>query len=265
MALIQTLLAQQLGVRVPIIQAPMAGGPWTSSAWPPLCPMPVPWVSGGGCARARRPGRRDRGTRQLTSRPFAVNLFAPLPPPATDRVEAWSRLTGAPGPEFWGRARALVQGPARGRGGGAGGDDQRHVRLPVPGRGGQCGRRGRSGRRKVGKGAVKVETATTVPEAVQLERAGFDAVVAPGFEAGGHRGAFQKSPETSLVGTLALSTSGGGRGVDSRHRSAVSWTVGDAHRNGVDAQLSNSEPRSSAASTPGPARRIDRRWARSPR
>jgi nitronate monooxygenase len=47
-------------------------------------------------------------------------------------------------------------------------------------------------------------TATTPREAAELERAGVDAVVAQGAEAGGHRGSFGGPPEAGLIGTLAL-------------------------------------------------------------
>jgi nitronate monooxygenase len=54
------------------------------------------------------------------------------------------------------------------------------------------------------RGIATIGTATTVQEAVLLEQAGVDAVVASGFEAGGHRGSFLKSAEASLTGTFAL-------------------------------------------------------------
>jgi nitronate monooxygenase len=55
------------------------------------------------------------------------------------------------------------------------------------------------------KGLVIAGTATTVDEAVALERAGVDIVVAQGSEAGGHRGTFDNAKaDSSLVGTLAL-------------------------------------------------------------
>lgn len=53
-------------------------------------------------------------------------------------------------------------------------------------------------------GIIVVGTATTVAEAQALEAAGVDMVVASGFEAGGHRAAFLRPAEESLVGTLAL-------------------------------------------------------------
>jgi nitronate monooxygenase len=51
---------------------------------------------------------------------------------------------------------------------------------------------------------LTVGTATTVDEARALDEAGVNAIVATGFEAGGHRGAFLRSPEDGLIGTLAL-------------------------------------------------------------
>jgi nitronate monooxygenase len=51
---------------------------------------------------------------------------------------------------------------------------------------------------------VTIGTATTPEEAVALEQAGVDLVVASGFEAGGHRGSFLRSSENSLTGTISL-------------------------------------------------------------
>lgn len=53
-------------------------------------------------------------------------------------------------------------------------------------------------------GASLMGTATTVDEAVALERGGVDAIVASGSEAAGHRVSFLEPAESSLVGTLAL-------------------------------------------------------------
>ena len=54
------------------------------------------------------------------------------------------------------------------------------------------------------RGVVLIGTATTVDEAIALERAGVDVVAASGFEAGGHRGSFLRPSEDSLIGTMAL-------------------------------------------------------------
>lgn len=47
-------------------------------------------------------------------------------------------------------------------------------------------------------------TATSLDEAIAIENAGIDAVVATGFDAGGHRVSFLDKAEESLVGTFSL-------------------------------------------------------------
>lgn len=54
------------------------------------------------------------------------------------------------------------------------------------------------------RGIYTIATATTPDEAVALADAGVDAIVASGFEAGGHRGSFLAPAEDSLIGTIAL-------------------------------------------------------------
>lgn len=54
------------------------------------------------------------------------------------------------------------------------------------------------------RGIRVIGAATTVDEAVALDAAGVDAIVATGFEAAGHRVSFLRAPEDSLVGIFAL-------------------------------------------------------------
>ncbi len=51
---------------------------------------------------------------------------------------------------------------------------------------------------------ITIGTATTPDEAMALEKAGVDAVVATGFEAGGHRVSFLRPADESLTGTFSL-------------------------------------------------------------
>jgi nitronate monooxygenase len=53
-------------------------------------------------------------------------------------------------------------------------------------------------------GIKTIGAATTVDEAVALQNAGVEAIVATGFEAGGHRVSFLQSAEDSLTGSFAL-------------------------------------------------------------
>src|SRR6266699_2183831 len=54
------------------------------------------------------------------------------------------------------------------------------------------------------KSILTIGTATTPEEGAALQEAGADAIVASGFEAGGHRGSFLRSAEDSLTGTFSL-------------------------------------------------------------
>src|SRR5712671_5610640 len=54
------------------------------------------------------------------------------------------------------------------------------------------------------KRIVTIGTATTPGESAALQDAGVDAIVASGFEAGGHRGSFLRAAEDSLTGTFSL-------------------------------------------------------------
>jgi hypothetical protein len=51
---------------------------------------------------------------------------------------------------------------------------------------------------------VTIGTATTPEESAALQDAGVDAIVASGFEAGGHRGSFLRAGDNSLTGTFSL-------------------------------------------------------------
>lgn len=53
-------------------------------------------------------------------------------------------------------------------------------------------------------GIILVGTATTVREAILIEKLEMDVVVAQGYEAGGHRGSFLNRSEDGAIGTMSL-------------------------------------------------------------
>jgi nitronate monooxygenase len=196
-----TRVSELLGVRYPIVQAPMAGG-FTR-------PELVAAVSNAGAlgslagAMLAPDALRDaiRAVRALTDRPFAVNLFAPVDVGPVDQqaVEAMQRELaryrdelglpppgelGAPPPGLVDAQLAVVA--------------EEHIpvfsfTLGLP---------DLAGVRDAG--CTILGTATTVAEAVALEEAGVDAVVLQANEAGGHRGTFLGRFEQGLVGGIAL-------------------------------------------------------------
>jgi nitronate monooxygenase len=140
--------------------------------------------------------------RRLTDRPFGVNLFAPLPQPVVDpgAVAAMHAVLapfraelGLPEPQ----APSPLPPPGRV-------EEQLAVvaeeRVPV-----FSFTFGIPPLEQVKEaGCVILGTATTVEEAVALERSGVDVIVAQASEAGGHRGTFLGSFEHGLIGGVAL-------------------------------------------------------------
>src|SRR5689334_14801852 len=182
-----TPLTRLLGLSLPIVQAPMAGGIST-----PHLAAAVSEAGGlGSLAGAMLPPEQLRAAiremRSLTGKPFAVNVFAPLPAPSGARVAEWAALTGTtadppPRPDWSVEDQLAV----------IAGEEVAAVSFTF-------------GIPPLDRfGGITIGTATTVAEAVALEEAGVDVVVAQGFEAGGHRGTFVWTPEHALVGTLAL-------------------------------------------------------------
>ncbi|MFY0582408.1 nitronate monooxygenase [Cystobacter fuscus] len=75
-------LAALLGVEHPIIQAPMSGGATTPEL---VAAASNAGGLGSSAVAYLKPEdivKHSRRVRELTDRPFAINLFAPLPPPA---------------------------------------------------------------------------------------------------------------------------------------------------------------------------------------
>jgi nitronate monooxygenase len=197
-------LLERLGLELPIIQAPMAG---VSS---PAMAAAVA-NSGGlgslgvGAMDAEQARTAIRQFREMSSGPLNVNVFVHRAARAdAPRESAWlERLR----PEF---ARCGTEPPTQLReiymsfl------DDEAmlamlveekpavvsfHFGLPRP--------------RQIevlhAAGIYLIAAATNVREAKSIEAAGIDAVVAQGYEAGGHRGVFDPDAEDSRLGTLAL-------------------------------------------------------------
>lgn len=191
-----------LGIDVPVVLAPLGGGPGTVDLAVAVCEAGgLGSLAGGYLAPARL--RDDiRSTRAATDRPFAVNVFAAeRPEPDPDVVEAavaavapLRRELGLPD-----RAGELPPAPDL--------DGQLEVvvaeRPPVVSFAfGLLPPAAVTALHDAG--CVLVGTATTVAEAVALVDAGADAVCAQGVEAGGHRGSFLPGAGAGLVGTFAL-------------------------------------------------------------
>lgn len=193
---------EQFGLTIPVVQAPMAGGPTT--------PELVAAVSNAGglgslAVEYVSPAQIEKDiarVRELTQRPFAVNLFSP---------DADEELAG----DFASLANSLrpyhdrlgIPAPEMPKSAGEKFEEQIEVicRLRVPIVSFTLGIFPAALMEKLKRQSTYViGTATTVKEAEILEQSGVDAIVAQGSDAGGHRGTFTTEAEKVLIGTMSL-------------------------------------------------------------
>ncbi|MEX2541009.1 MAG: nitronate monooxygenase [Trueperaceae bacterium] len=197
----QTRLAKRFGTNNPIIQAPMAGGATTIDLVAAVAEAGAMGFFGAAYNTPEQIAELSKGVRERTDRPFGINLFAPIPePPAkdpapmTEAIAAYHRDLGLPAPPYprWegdtfdGQLEAALASGASVLSFTFGMLPQEAVAAVK------------------GRGMMLLGTATTVEEAILLERLGVDAVVAQGSEAGAHRGTFAGEFEDAMIGTLAL-------------------------------------------------------------
>ncbi|HZZ84339.1 MAG TPA: nitronate monooxygenase [Anaeromyxobacteraceae bacterium] len=196
-------LADRLGLRYPIFQAPMAGGPSTPALAAAVSEAGGLGALACGYVSAEQLRAEVAEVRRLTDAPFAVNLFVPEPrgwPPAPEALAAAAAA-------LEGYRRELRLGPLEPLPAPPDFEAQLAAVLELrpqvlsttfgvlpPARVAALR----------AAGVVVMGTATTPAEARAQEASGVDAVVAQGAEAGGHRGAFLAPGERSLIGTLAL-------------------------------------------------------------
>jgi nitronate monooxygenase len=192
-----------LGIELPIVQAPMAGG-WTT-------PELVAAVSNAGGLGMLPAARRTvdqlagdiEAVSRLTTKPFGVNFLIAPPEPFDGNDDAVQAFLDPIRARFGlpaGTGRVRLPPPAI--------DEQIELvgarRIPVVSF--AMGNPHRFLDRLRAAKALAFGTATTADEAVALEQAGVHAVVTQGAEAGGHRATFDVSApeELPLIGTMVL-------------------------------------------------------------
>lgn len=196
-------LEELLGIELPIIQAPMAGVQGSALA------VAVSNAGGLGslpCALLSNDTLLSElaAIKAGTSRPYNVNFFCHAPPEADAAREAGWRAALAPYyKEFGIDADSIATGAGRDPFSAAAADLLEaftpavvsfHFGLPSA-----------ELLARVRRWGAKIfSSATTVEEARWLEAHGADAVIAQGFEAGGHRGMFLTTELSTQIGTLAL-------------------------------------------------------------
>jgi nitronate monooxygenase len=197
-------LLQKLGITLPIIQAPMAG---TSTPAMAAAVSNAGGLGSLGVGATDAKGAREMivGVRATSNRSFNVNLFCHKPAVADPAREAswiehlrpvFAQYDAQPPQQLREiyksfvdndemLAMLLAERPAV---------VSFHFGLPSPDRIGALR----------DAGIVLLASATDLDDARAIEAAGIDAVVAQGYEAGGHRGVFDENAPDEKLGTLAL-------------------------------------------------------------
>ena len=197
-------MLDRLGLNLPIIQAPMAG-----VSTPELAAA----VSEAGALGSISVGATDASDarmmmlelRSRTQRPFNVNVFVhQAPQRRPERESAWLSALAPTFRKFNAEPPSTLRVIYR-----SFAEDDEMLRLVVELRpavvsfhfGLPTADRIRALK---AAGCFLLATATSLPEAQEAEEAGIDALVAQGFEAGGHRGVFDLEASDDCLGTFAL-------------------------------------------------------------
>ena len=197
-----TVLTERLGIRYPIIQAPMAGGPGTPQLVAAVSNAGGLGTLAGGYLHPEPLRQAIAHIRALTDQPFAVNLSVTVPAKtdpthvarAAELLAPYRAELGLPPtpsmpaepPVFEEQLDVLLQARVSALSFTFGAPDNVYLDLLRD------------------AGIFTLGTATHVLEAIVLEESGIDGIIAQGAEAGGHRGTFVGHPEQGLVGILTL-------------------------------------------------------------
>ena len=197
------MITDLFGIDLPVIQAPMAGSQGSA--------MAIAVCNAGGlgslpCAMLTADGMRKElhAVTASTSKPYNVNFFVhEQPAPDGAREAAWRELLAPYFAEYGIDPASIAAGPARLPFDDAAADVLDDFKPPIVSFHFGLPSAALVARVK-GWGAKIISSATTVDEARYLEARGVDAVIAQGYEAGGHRGMFLSNELSSQVGTFAL-------------------------------------------------------------
>jgi nitronate monooxygenase len=193
---------QKLQLQHPIVQAPLAGGGDTPELVAAVSNAGGLGFIGAAYLSPEQIQDSARAVRAKTSRPFGINLFAPQPIPgspanvelALQHIAPYYSELGLPAPSlpatphnnFAEQLTAALES-------GASIFSFTFGLIPADALSALHSR-----------DFLVAGTATTVDEAIALERSGVDAIVTQGSEAGGHRGTFLGDFDKAMVGTISL-------------------------------------------------------------
>lgn len=200
-------IKELLSIDHPIIQAPMAGGVTTTQLVVEVSNAGALGMIGAGYLKPAQARDQIRGIKKQTQKPFGINLFVPEKFAVVEEKIKFAI-------DVLGPIRQHLKLPP-----------QKHFELPteqdlhetyaqhvqavieehVPVCSFTFGIPSKEIITELKAHKIfLIGTATTVEEAIENEKAGMDAVVVQGSEAGGHRGGFLDGNQEKLIGLMSL-------------------------------------------------------------
>lgn len=199
-------MAVPLNLDLPIIQAPMAGGGDTPELVAAVCNAGALGFIGAAYLTPEQIAASAAAVHGRTSRPFGINLFSPDSQSPAAQVSGQMDAARAIAAIATYHTELGLPAPSLPSSTGAKFDEQLAAVLET---GARCfsfafGLLPESSMHTIkSRGIFLIGTATTVDEAIALEKSGADAIVAQGSEAGGHRGTFTDF-DSAMIGSIAL-------------------------------------------------------------
>ena len=193
---------EKLGIQYPLIQAPMAGGATTPELVAAVSTTGGLGSLGAGYMTPIEIRRAIQKIRELTNKPFAVNLFIPGEHYATpEQIEKACDDIEQSCVDLNQKIKPVLAPYAQ--------SFEEQIRIvfeeKVPVFSFTFGLLDATWiKRLKSNKTLLIGTATTLPEARALEENGIDMIVAQGSEAGGHRGTFLGKDEDALIGLFSL-------------------------------------------------------------
>ena len=205
--MLKNKMTELLQIQYPIIQAPMAGGITTSELVAEVSNAGGLGSIGAGYMTPVQIREQIIEIKQLTSNPFSINLFVPNEFfVIQDEIDSANQVLQPLRDELGIRDEDRMEIPQF--------EDEldtfhEQIKVVIEEKVPVCsftfGIPSAEVIRELKQhNIILMGTATTVEEAIEVEKAGMDIVIVQGSEAGGHRGSFLLHAQESLIGLMSL-------------------------------------------------------------
>jgi nitronate monooxygenase len=205
--MLKNKMTQLLKIEYPVIQAPMAGGITTSKLVAEVSNAGGLGMIGAGYMTPSQIREQIKEIKPLTSKPFGINLFVPNEFTYTENeVKSAIEKLQPIHDQLHINEEINIKIPTC---------DQvmetfnEQIKVVIEERVPVCSfTLGIPSKEIISElkmnGIILIGTATTVEEAIEVQKSGMDMVVVQGSEAGGHRGNFLSQSQDSLIGLMSL-------------------------------------------------------------